>query len=364
MGYQITRPDAEQLRFNSSTNGPIVLDDYLEAAELGGRALSALLLDLFNSSGVLRTLATPAEVTAAINSAAAAAASQVAAYNSEQAAAASAASIAGGPVTSVAGKSGIVTLVKGDVGLGNVDNTSDATKLASTSTLTNKTIALGSNTVSGTLAQFNAACTDADFATTSVQSFSGAQRGAISELTDGATVTPDFSLANNYNLRLGGNRTLAVPTNVVQGQQGLFNIWQDNTGSRTLAYQWVYSWAGGNAGTLSTAGCTRDMLAYSVDYYSSGAFTVTIATPGVFTKSAHGFISGQKCQLSTTGALPTGLTSATTYYIRVIDANTFYLCTTLANSASGTYIATSGTQSGTHTITCASIALSLSKAVA
>lgn len=35
----------------------------------------------------------------------------------------------------------------------------------STTTLTNKTVALGSNTVSGTLAQFNTALTDADFAT-------------------------------------------------------------------------------------------------------------------------------------------------------------------------------------------------------
>ncbi len=31
-------------------------------------------------------------------------------------------------------------LVKGDVGLGNVDNTSDATKNATTATLTNKTL--------------------------------------------------------------------------------------------------------------------------------------------------------------------------------------------------------------------------------
>ena len=36
------------------------------------------------------------------------------------------------PVTSVAGKTGAVTLVKGDVGLGNVDNTSDANKPVST----------------------------------------------------------------------------------------------------------------------------------------------------------------------------------------------------------------------------------------
>jgi hypothetical protein len=35
-------------------------------------------------------------------------------------------------VTSVAGKTGVVTLVKGDVGLGNVDNTSDANKPVST----------------------------------------------------------------------------------------------------------------------------------------------------------------------------------------------------------------------------------------
>ena len=38
----------------------------------------------------------------------------------------------GGTVTSVAGKTGDVTLVKGDVGLGNVDNTSDANKPVST----------------------------------------------------------------------------------------------------------------------------------------------------------------------------------------------------------------------------------------
>ncbi|AYR03181.1 minor tail protein [Gordonia phage Octobien14] len=39
-------------------------------------------------------------------------------------------------VASVAGKTGVVTLVKGDVGLGNVDNTSDANKPVSTATQT------------------------------------------------------------------------------------------------------------------------------------------------------------------------------------------------------------------------------------
>lgn len=47
-------------------------------------------------------------------------------------------------VNSVNGYTGIVVLAKGDVGLGNVDNTSDATKNAAAATLTNKTI-IGAN---------------------------------------------------------------------------------------------------------------------------------------------------------------------------------------------------------------------------
>jgi len=43
-------------------------------------------------------------------------------------------------ITSVAGKTGVVSLVKGDVGLGNVDNTSDGTKNSAASTLTNKSL--------------------------------------------------------------------------------------------------------------------------------------------------------------------------------------------------------------------------------
>lgn len=42
--------------------------------------------------------------------------------------------ISAAPVQSVAGKTGAVTLAKGDVGLGNVDNTSDASKPVSTAT--------------------------------------------------------------------------------------------------------------------------------------------------------------------------------------------------------------------------------------
>lgn len=50
-------------------------------------------------------------------------------------------------VSSVAGQTGNVTLTKSDVGLGNVDNTSNVTERAATATLTNKTISGANNTV-------------------------------------------------------------------------------------------------------------------------------------------------------------------------------------------------------------------------
>ena len=99
-------------------------------------------------------------------------------------------------VTSVAGKTGVVTLVKGDVGLGNVDNTSDATKNSAAATLTNKTIDLTSNTLTGTTAQFNTALSDNDFATL-----------AGSETLTNKTITAaEFTGANE--LQTGG--TLAL----------------------------------------------------------------------------------------------------------------------------------------------------------
>ena len=51
-------------------------------------------------------------------------------------------------VSSVAGKTGVVTLTKTDVGLGNVDDTSDSDKNSAAVTLTNKTISGGNNTLS------------------------------------------------------------------------------------------------------------------------------------------------------------------------------------------------------------------------
>ena len=106
---------------------------------------------------------------------------------------------------------------------------------------------------------------DADTAKTDVaQSFTAAQRGAITALTDGATITPDFAVANNFSVTLGGNRTLANPSNLTAGQTGSIFISQDGTGSRTLAYGSQYDFIGGTAPTLSTAASAVDRIDYVV----------------------------------------------------------------------------------------------------
>ena len=83
----------------------------------------------------------------------------------------------------------------------------------------------------------------------------------------------------------------------------------------------------------------------------TSTFTVTIATPGVFTINNHGLRNGDVVAFSTTGALPTGLTaSATTavtfYYVINATTNTFQVSATL----NGVAVNTSGAQSGVHTI--------------
>lgn len=80
----------------------------------------------------------------------------------------------------------------------------------------------------------------------------------------------------------------------------------------------------------------------------SQTFTVTIASPGVFTSTAHGFVAGDIVRLTTTGALPTGLATGTDYYVLSagLTADNFRL----ALSPTASAINTSGSQSGTHTV--------------
>jgi hypothetical protein len=80
--------------------------------------------------------------------------------------------------------------------------------------------------------------------------------------------------------------------------------------------------------------------------------TMTIASPCVVTITTHGLRAGMGVVFTTTGSLPTGVTSGTTYYVGNLATNTFNLYDTEVNAiAGGTTgrINTSGSQSPTHT---------------
>lgn len=88
---------------------------------------------------------------------------------------------------------------------------------------------------------------------------------AFVTLTDGATVTVDFNTGANFILTLGGNRTMAGPTNGKAGQSGVILVKQDGTGSRTLSWNSAWKWSQGIAPTLTTTALMIDKIFYIVE---------------------------------------------------------------------------------------------------
>lgn len=86
---------------------------------------------------------------------------------------------------------------------------------------------------------------------------------------------------------------------------------------------------------------TRGVLLSS----TGGTVTITIATPAVITSNVT-LPNNSAIQLGTTGALPTGLTAGTTYYVVNVSGTSFNLATT----QNGSPINTSGSQSGVQSI--------------
>lgn len=81
--------------------------------------------------------------------------------------------------------------------------------------------------------------------------------------------------------------------------------------------------------------------------YANPQVSLTLGTPGVVTLAAHALAVGDTFIPYTTGALLTGLTAGTTYYVQSVPtANTF----TVSATNGGAAIAFTGTQSGTQTM--------------
>lgn len=100
--------------------------------------------------------------------------------------------------------------------------------------------------------------------------------------------------------------------------------------------------AAGNVGELFTCAAPG----------TTSTVTITNASPGIISWTAHGLSQGSAVFLTTSGGLPTGLVVNTVYFVTygsTFLANSFALSTTVANAVAGTAINTSSAGSGTHT---------------
>ena len=97
-------------------------------------------------------------------------------------------------------------------------------------------------------------------------------------------------------------------------------------------------------------------LAASTANFSSTYFNLTGTVSAVstgaesFTINNHGFATGQRVYISSTGLIPGGVSAGVEYFVINIDTNTIQLATNLANANAGTPIDITSTGTGTITI--------------
>lgn len=78
---------------------------------------------------------------------------------------------------------------------------------------------------------------------------------------------------------------------------------------------------------------------------------VSVANDTITFGAAHGFTTGMKFQLTTTGVLPGGLATATDYYAIVTSTTVIKVATSQSNATAGTAVnITSAAGGGTHTV--------------
>jgi hypothetical protein len=96
------------------------------------------------------------------------------------------------------------------------------------------------------------------------QNWTKGQRGEITTLTPGATVTIDMADSNNFTLTLDQATAMANPSNDTAGQSGSIFLIQDGTGSRTASWGTDWEFAGGTAPTLTTTAAAVDRVDYVI----------------------------------------------------------------------------------------------------
>jgi hypothetical protein len=154
----------------------------------------------------------------------------------------------------------------------------------------------------------------------------------------------------------GGFRVGTSAAPIALAQAGTINIIPATSGTATTSgfceVQSLVTTSGGSA-AKSNFFCYGEVPAtrnttLSTALAAGGTATMTIASPTVVSRTAHGLAVDQPISFYTTGALPTGITAYATYYVisTGFGANSFQISTSIGGAA----VNTSGSQSGTHSL--------------
>ena len=141
---------------------------------------------------------------------------------------------------------------------------------------------------------------------------------------------------DNWTIALAADQNLIFPADAptgytLKGELGL------------LAFNSLVNLSGCSFGGSS------DSTATSTHTFVDGDVT---AGDDTIDETNHGLTTGQTITLTTTATLPAGLALLTTYYVIVVDADTYKFATTLANAIDGTDVDITGAAGGgTHTAT-------------
>ena len=260
---------------------------------------------------------------------------------------------------------GVGTNLKFYIERGGVYN--DITPIRETVTLTNPFTATNGSAVIA-VADTAHGCITGDYVT-----YSGAGITSLGGNITAAVLTGEFQVTvvdtNNYTITVSATAN-ATDASGSPGGGTVITQYQINTGpSFTVPLTgwgtgpWGYgTWGNGQAQTdamrlWSQINFGQDLIfgprAGAIYYWNANlgvaasAFTVTIANPAVVTFSSLSSVpNGTAIQLTTTGALPTGLAVGTVYYVAGSSGATCNLTATFG----GANIITTGTQSGTHSV--------------
>jgi hypothetical protein len=113
----------------------------------------------------------------------------------------------------------------------------------------------------------------------------------------------------------------------------------------------------GNSNTITSSDAAK--LTITASPFSNGV-------DALFTKTAHGLLTGVVGQMTTSNTLPSGLSTSTNYYVIRKSSSTFALASTLAKALAGTIdeeFTTTGTGNQTFTPTTGSSTIALYESV-